>query len=518
MKYRLPHILLAALLVLSCSQKTHYDKELKESLIQLDQVLNINEELSVQKESRIDSLRRLFGLAADARSQYETCDALFREYHKWNVDSAYRYALDKLDLARTIGNQEMITASELDLANRYFLSSHYLDAITLMEVIDTAVVASLGRLSEYRYLWYDIYHGLVETSSHSSRVLGYRQAEQAYLDLCEKFIKSDCIEYYVTQAKVLIPQGRHEEVISLITDKLSDPNTSLEEQARLHYWVGRAYNAKGDETNAMIHYATSTRYDFLIPLKTYGSAFSLARLCFNRGDIRRAYRYIMHSYRNAMDMEDNMHITRIAQLLPRIISQNEQFVSRVWRVMGVMIVFLIALIFALSFALRLLRRNLERLNKVNNEKDIFLSEFMSMFSEHIDGLEKYRSTLRVVSKKMDLNAIQQELRSDDFIDSEWHYLHEKFDKTILGLFPNFVDSINALLRADSQLDKDLYRNKLSNELRVLALMRLGVTEPARISKFLRLSPTTVYNCRVKFRNAAACSREEFESRLKGIGE
>ena len=119
---------------------------------------------------------------------------------------------------------------------------------------------------------------------------------------------------------------------------------------------------------------------------------------------------------------------------------------------------------------------------------------------------------------MDFDAILQELRSDDFIDSEWKYLHEKFDQTILGLLPNFVDNINSLLRADSQLGKDLPRGKLSNELRVLALMRLGVTEPARISKFLRLSPTTVYNCRVKFRNAAACSREEFESRLKGIGE
>ena len=518
MQYRLLFIFLAGLPLLSCNQPSHYNKQLKESLTQLDRVLDMHEELAARKESRIDSLRMLCGDAPDSKSLYSAYDALFGEYHKWDVDSAYRYAYSKLDLARAIGNREIIAASELDLASRHFLSSHYFDAIAMMETIDTSVLASIGRLSEYRYLWYDIYHGLVQATSHGSHILGYKQAEQAYLDLCDRFIKSDCIEYYVTQAKVLIPQGRHEEVISLITDKLSDLNSSIEDMARLHYWVGRAYNAKGDETNAMIHYATSTRYDFLIPLKTYGSAFSLARLCFNRGDIRRAYRYIMHSYRNAMDMEDNMHITRIAQLLPRIISQNERFISRVWRVMGVMIVFLIALIFALSSALRLLRRNLERLNKANNEKDIFLSEFMSMFSEHIDGLERYRSTLRVVSKKMDFDAIQQVLRSDDFIDSEWRYLHDKFDKTILGLFPNFVDNINALLRADSQLGKDLPRGKLSNELRVLALMRLGVSEPARISKFLRLSPTTVYNYRVKFRNAAACSREEFESRIMIIGE
>lgn len=515
MRNRLLFFLIAGLFVLSCKQINTYDRELKESLAELDQALDLDEELSIRKESRIDSLRRCCESAPDSRALYLACDALFQEYHRWNVDSAYKYAYWKLNLARAIGSKEMTAASELDLANRHYLSSHYLDAIAMMEVIDTSVVASLGMLSEYRYLWYDIYHGLVQTSRHCAQNSDYRQAEQAHLDLCYNSTESDCIEYYVTRAKILIPQGRHEEVISLITGKLSDPGTSIAGKARLHYWAGRAYNAKGDGQQAMIHYATSTRYDFLLCRKTYASIFSLARLCFDRGDIKRAYRYILYSYKNATDMEDDMHITRIAQLLPEIIVKHEQSVSRNRRIMGVMIVSLIALILALSVAMHLLRKNLKRLNKANDEKDVFLSEFLSMFSEHINGLERYRSSLRIVSKQMDFDAIQQELRSDDFIDSEWKLLHDKFDKTILGLFPNFVENINSMLRPDCQLGNDLPKGKLSNELRVLALMRLGISEPARISKFLRLSPTTVYNYRVKFRNAAVCSREEFESRLMG---
>lgn len=515
MRNRLLFFLIAGLFVLSCKQINTYDRELKESLAELDQALDLDEELSTRKESRIDSLRRCCESAPDSRALYLACDALFHEYHRWNVDSAYKYAHWKLNLAQAIGSKEMTAASELDLANRHFLSSHYMDAIAMMELIDTSIVASLGRLPEYRYLWYDIYHGLAQASSHGERISDYRQAEQAYLDLCDKFIESDCIEYYVTRAKILIPQGRHEEVISLICSELSSPDTPTAIKARLHYWLGRAYNAKGDETKAMIHYATSTRYDFLLSQKTYGSAFALARLCFNHGDIKRAYRYIIHSYSNALEMEDYMHISRIAQLLPEIIVKHEQSVSRNRRIMGVMIISLITLILALSVAMHLLRKNLKRLNKANDEKDVFLSEFLSMFSEHIDGLERYRSSLRIVSKQMDFDAIQQELRSDDFIDSEWKLLHDKFDKTILGLFPNFLENINSMLRADCQLGNDLPNGKLSNELRVLALMRLGISEPARISKFLRLSPTTVYNYRVKFRNAAACSREEFESRLMG---
>ena len=195
MRNRLIFFLIAGLFVLSCKQINTYDRELKESLAELDQALDMDKELSTRKESRIDSLRRCCESAPDSRALYLACNALFQEYHRWNVDSAYKYAYWKLNLARAIGSKEMTAASELDLANRHFLSSHYTDAIAMMKLIDTAVVASLGRLPEYRYLWYDIYHGLAQASSHGERISDYRQAEQAYLDLCDKFIESDCIEY-----------------------------------------------------------------------------------------------------------------------------------------------------------------------------------------------------------------------------------------------------------------------------------------------------------------------------------
>ena len=141
----------------------------------------------------------------------------------------------------------MIGDSELDLASQYFLSNMYLDAIAAMNEIDTASVASLGRLPEYRYLWYEIYHGLAQTVKSEVLNQKYRQREQEYLDLCAESIKSDCMEFYVTKGKVLIPQGRYDEVISLIEQKLADPLVPIANKARFHYWVGRAYNAKGDE-------------------------------------------------------------------------------------------------------------------------------------------------------------------------------------------------------------------------------------------------------------------------------
>ncbi|MBP5397996.1 MAG: hypothetical protein J6Y32_05165 [Bacteroidales bacterium] len=111
-------------------------------------------------------------------------------------------------------------------------------------------------------------------------------------------------------------------------------------------------------------------------------------------------------------------------------------------------------------------------------------------------------------------GIPFELRSDDYIDAEWDYLYEKFDQTFLGLFPDFKEKLNALLREDERIGEKLRHGHLSNELRIFALIRLGVNEPARIA-FLRKSPTTIYNYRVKLRNAAL-DRAHFEEQVRGL--
>lgn len=525
-------LLLVGLLLASCAPSPYRNKEVQSTLAKLDQTMKLKNEIAARKEARIDSLHRLCDKTHDTESLLREYDALFHEYHKWNVDSAFQYAYKRLHLAEEAGQVETLADVSLDLAMLNYISGQYMAAISTMNTIDTAAIASLGRTPEYRYLWYEIYHGLVQTNQYEPLKRTYRQAEQKHLDLCLSTITSDCMEYFVTHAKVLIPQGKYDEIISLIQSRLNSPGLSIDKQARLHYWLGRAYNAKGEEEEAIIHFATSAQYDFSIPLKTYASVFSLAQLCFKQGDINRAYRYITRSYSDAMAMEDIMHINRIAQLLPDIIGQHERYASTNRRRMGWMILSLVALLVALSFAVYLLRRNVKNLHKANQEnvekarmlqesnhiKDVYLGEFLSMFSEHIDSLERYRSTLRVMSNQMDYEAIQQELRSDDFIDSEWAYLYDKFDKTFLGVFPHFVEEVNALLLADKQVGSDIPKGKLSNELRILALMRLRISEPARISKFLRLSPTTIYNYRVKFRNAARCPRDEFETRLMSIGE
>src|SRR5690606_19238282 len=101
-------------------------------------------------------------------------------------------------------------------------------------------------------------------------------------------------------------------------------------------------------------------------------------------------------------------------------------------------------------------------------------------------------------------------------ESELEELYKNFDVIFLSLYPTFVEDFNKLLSPnEAVLPK--HGDLLNTELRIFALIRLGITDSVKISTFLRYSLRTVYNYRTKVRNKAADSRDELEEKVKKIG-
>ena len=94
--------------------------------------------------------------------------------------------------------------------------------------------------------------------------------------------------------------------------------------------------------------------------------------------------------------------------------------------------------------------------------------------------------------------------------------YDNFDKAFVNLYPTFIEEFNNLLRADQRIE--IKRNEyLSTELRIFALIRLGITDSGQIASFLRCSVNTIYTYRTKIRNKAAASRDNFEESIQKIG-
>lgn len=161
------------------------------------------------------------------------------------------------------------------------------------------------------------------------------------------------------------------------------------------------------------------------------------------------------------------------------------------------------------------KSNIE-LSEANHIKEEYIAQFFDMCSSYIEKIDLLRK--RVI-KKANTNQLQDlitELKSPKLIEDEVIELYHNFDTIFLNLYPSFIEDFNSLLR-EEEIILPKKNELLNTELRIFALIRLGIDDSVKIASFLRYSLRTVYNYRTKVRNKAIGDREEFENLVKKIG-
>lgn len=519
------------LLLPACRDGRDRTPEWEKALRELDRSLAQEAGLSQKHVADLADLKIQFKHTTVPRARYRFCDRIFDGYLKYDVDSALRYAHLKEDIVAGTDDAELRLDAALDLAQRYLISGMYHTALETVNAADTASVRSPVLQATYYQTLNSIYHGMALAAKDPEMATRFRTQELLYQQRSRAALTEDMLDYYTVNAGIEIENGHPERARQLMEERLADERLSLQDRAIVHYWIAKTYREEGDQENELKHYAISANCDQLAPVKASRSLIRLSRILYERGDVERAYTYIVRAYEDATRSDARTALDEINQSQPGIIASYEKLEQRRQRQLKAFLAVTILILTALGFALLRLYRNhkrigrmqrqilenVERLKESNQIKDTYLGRYLSMFSEHIDALERYRSRLRVTAKSKELDDILRVLKSDAYIDTERKTLYDEFDATFLGVFPDFVNQLNGLLREEDRIGQDLPEGKLSNELRIFALIRLGVTESAQIARFLKKSPSTVYNYRVKLRNAAACDRDEFEKRLMEIG-
>ena len=132
-------------------------------------------------------------------------------------------------------------------------------------------------------------------------------------------------------------------------------------------------------------------------------------------------------------------------------------------------------------------------------------------------MESYRRKILLAYRKYGAEHLASELDSTMDAETELRSFYNSFDETFLHLFPTFVEDVNRLLNPSQQLEPKTGR-LMNTELRILALIRLGVTDSVKMAHFLRTSLSTVYNYRSKLRNAALGDPSEFGELIAKICE
>ena len=158
----------------------------------------------------------------------------------------------------------------------------------------------------------------------------------------------------------------------------------------------------------------------------------------------------------------------------------------------------------------------QELFESNHVKEQYIANFLGICSNYIDKLDKYRKMVnkQIIAKKV--KELFESTKSTQLIENEIGEYYKNFDNTFLSIYPGFVKELNELLHEKERI-KLKNGELLTTELRIFALIRLGISDSSTIAKLLRYSVNTIYNYRVKIKNKAAVDRDDFENYVKKIG-
>lgn len=534
---------LALVSVLSgcCSEK---DRQIRDTLKELDDVISRQEEIESAKDSYIELIKGRYSEAMSPDEKYTILDELYNEYYNYNIDSAIFYARTKLDIAFDAAEQDLVDDAILDIADRYVMSGMYLAAHDIISEISADRLDVL-LVPRYYHIWHSLYTGLEDGCDDPVQKTEYRKLKQQYREQLFSLLGKDDISRLYVMADIYVDEGRADELLDTLNAKFNE-DIPIHDKAVLSYIYANISDSYGHDDDATLYFAKSAIFDLMTPVHEYKSLYELASKLYDAGDIKRAYRYISRSINDAITANALINIQSINRSLP-IISRsyhsqmlhNRRQLSVLSGILGIMAVLLIGAVIVtlreqrkarqaekrtseINEELKAINRKMEEyillLKESNNIKEIYIGRYIDLCSEYIGRMERYRSMLNRTARTEGFEAVRNALKSSEFIDKELNEFYEQFDATFLQLFPDFIKDLNALLQPDKRIELKTRDGIMTTELRIFALIRLGITDSVKIAEFLRRSVSTVYNYRVKMRNAALNSREDFEKQIMGIGK
>lgn len=518
-------------------------------LREIDGIIKNRQTYGAEKETRIADLKRLLTEAASDEQRYGFCGRLFDEYRAYNLDSSYVYAVKKLDLAHRLGKQEYLDDAMMNMAEFMGTTGMYKEALELLGQIDRNTLPDY--LFAYYYHLYRTIYGLMGDYAVTERAKKeYYRMTDLYRDSLLQINASDSLEHALVMADKCIVHAQYDEAISMLMKYYENPSVDEHSKAMITYTISEGYRLKGDKKGQKHYLALSAIADLKSAVKEYVSLRKLASLVYEEGDIDRAYNYLKCSLEDATLCNARLRTLEISQVFPIIDKAYQLKTKRQQRELktsliciSLLSIFLLAAIFFVYKQMKKVaaaRREvvntntlLQELNEelhdsnlqlkemnhtlseTNYIKEEYIGRYMDQCSTYLDKMDLYRRSLNKIAAAGRVDDLYKAIKSSQFLEEELKEFYTNFDMTFLQLFPNFVEEFNALLTEPMQPKTG---ELLNTELRIFALIRLGITDSTKIAQFLRYSVTTIYNYRTRVRNKALGERDEFETKVMRIGK
>lgn len=525
----------------------------------LDSLLNVLDKTIKEADTYVQiKENKLHELKKEARKtppfsveRYHLNNDIYLEYKAYSSDSALHYLNENMLLARQLNDKERELKIQLELS--YLLSSigMYMEAADILNSIDRQTLPS-SLLGHY-YTCYEHVYSEAGAAQPRYKMFASRYAKlsHAYRDSMQVTLDPSSATYLWLRETQLREAGKYDEALEFSDRRLAEASFGTPQYALVAYQRFRLFESMGKKDEHLYYLVLSAISDVRSAIKEQSSLMVLAQELNSKGDLKRAYDYINFSWEISQFYKTRlrswMNITPLSMINGNyqdiIKQQNRELLIYITCVALLALLLVIALIYiyrqmkALSIAKKGLQEVNERLFSLNEEleevnrhlrstnlelsesnliKEAYIARFFKLCSVYVDRLQAYR---KLVNKKLQRGQVAELLKmthlSNDIVTVEVQELYANFDSAFLHLFPNFVESLNALLLPEEQIV--LKSDELLNtELRIFALIRLGIKDSSQIAELLHYSVNTIYNYRSRVKTKARVSRDDFEDLVAKI--
>lgn len=541
----LKRIVLLFLVALGIGNALYANNELKILADSLHKMIDAKPLFVQKKEQRIARIKCLLkdsGLTPDR--EYKVNLQLYNEYKKFNIDSAIHYVDRNLEIARQLNRNYLKYQSSLQLSLVYSMCGRYRDAELLLEKMKPSELPR-SLLATY----YDTYARFWEYYSISATNNQYGKKREVYQDSLYALMDHTSFDYKLSRAYSYA--GRDStKAIKILDELLNAEEIGTPNYAMITHSYAMLSRYLKREDDAKKYLMMSAIADIQNATRETASLQALALIQYEENNLADAFKFTQSAiddvvssgiHFRAMEIYKFYSIINTAYQTEEARSKSNliTFLISTSVSLFLLIVLVVFIYIQMKKTLRMKRalaqsnEELLRLNdklnsmnselndkndelcEINNIKEHYIAQFFDVCFSYIHKMEKYQNMLYKIAINKCYEELIKKLKSSALIDDELDALYTRFDRVFLNLYPTFVSDFNALLKDDEKiiLKQDA---SLNRELRIYALLRLGITDSGKIANFLRCSTSTVYNYRTKMRNKAAVDRDEFENEIMKI--
>lgn len=540
---------------------------MEQLLTQLDSLIACSDKITAAKEQRIAEIKKERSKLQTTEELYWYNRRLYNEYFVFDADSALRYINDNLALARSQGN--------LDWENEWKINKSFI--FSMMGLLKDAddVISSVNRDDLSGPLVAEYYGQLAYMCSHMSQLSEHRSARDdvdydelshIYQDSAFNNTSVNSPVYLSHKGSALYDNPQYSDsVIAMLHEVVDNSPCDSRLDAINAYVLSRLYGDKGDVNNHIRYLVKSGMIDVATSNRDIASLEELASILLGRGDIDRAYTYINYSRDQAQKLPNRVRASSLAHteaLIHKVYIDKMHTASEKLRtitislmIVSILLVIMVIAVVNRSYRVKKSKKQLSEINETlsqklielskaqqsqaealaslkvvndkNNEINLALKEAnfvkeecigatFALCSSYIDRLEQFRKQVSRLVKSNSWKDLRDELAEANSDSGNLKEFFRAFDTLFLNIYPDFVKDFNNLLREEERIH--VKPGELNTELRIYALVRLGINDSVKIASMLHCSPQTVYNYRLRTRNKAAVPRDSFAETVKSLGK